>query len=429
MPVRTRSAGALSQSEARALERVLRVLHRELRDFLAALPVDAQTASGLARRLGVERTTCQRAVFSANQAFPGVALVGQLPGRAGLRLLAAAAERLGSATATAAAKALSAAIDEYENTVLRIAGSRSRLLARIQSAEDAHAARARPGGDSLHARLFDAAAELTGRHSQTWLAVHIYEPADRADRLIQTRAHGLIGHVAREDAVPLTFHVFATPTTAGHDAAADGASSAATEPLGHFQPLTPGDSSDGAPAEVLRAFSTTPAPLVRSRQPNEFLVQTVDPNPEEPARPFDVVFGLCGSMEHPGRTAPFLEEVWALINTPARWLLLDVFMRRDLARTCVPGLDMHLWRPDFASQVGERWQTRFGTPPKLQLLAGDPAGLRSDAYARHAELVCYLFEQRGLNPAEYVGYRCETPLPAWRTGYRMFFDFGDGSGG
>lgn len=408
----------LEPAQQAALEDALRALHRDLRGLLAALPVEAQTASGLARSLQIERTTCQRAVSAANQPFAGAALVGQLPGVAGLRALAdAVAQRwTGIPEALEATRSLRAGIDAYAAVLHRVAGSRARLLTRL-GATEAHSVPPAASQGALARQLFEAASALTGRRSQTWLAVHIFEPGGRADRLFQTRAYGLIGHTARRDAVPLTFHVFATPP-------ADAESADDAAELGRFHALLPETSGDGVPPEVLRAFSSDPPPVVRTRQPNEFLVQAVEPSADL-SRPSDLVFGLRGLMAHPGSAPPFMEEVWAMINFPARWLLLDVFLHREVARRCIPGLDVHLWRPDFASTAGERWQTRFATSPRLEALGPGLHQVDSAAYDRQPELLRYLFEIRGLDPAEYVGYRCQCAYPMWRTGYRMTFDFGE----
>jgi hypothetical protein len=329
-------------------------------------------------------------------------------------MLAEAGARLDGAETARAARALIAAADAYENVSRKVAGSRRRLLSRIEASSSPSATAGGADAERLRAQLFEAAAGLAGRFSQTWLAAHIYEPAADPAQLIQTRAHGLIGHVAREDAVPLTFHVFTSP--AGPGAPPD-------VEIGRLSPLI-ASADESAPPEVLRQFSTQPLPVVRSRQPDEFLVQTVDAHPDATSRPFELVFGMVGAMAHPSAAPPFVEELWALINFPVRWLLLDVFLRRDLARTCLPGLDVHLWRPDFASQVGERWQTRFSTAPKLQVLGAD-LDQPSPAYARQPELLRYLFAQRQQDPRDFVGYRCEVAYPMWRTGYRITFDFAE----
>lgn len=417
-------AEPLAQEERKALEKALRNLHRELRAMLSALPVEAQTASGLARYLDTERTTCQRAVSAAVQAFPGIALAAQLPGTRGLRLLVEAAgqratEEPGSAWPL---EQVRLAIDAYDATVRRLAGSRSRLLRRLATATAA----SRPaapgprvdGEQRARQALFEAAAELTGRYSQTWLAVHIFEPVNGAlDAVQQTRAHGLIGHRARDNAVPLTFHVFGGLAQGEPEQPAE---------LNRFFPLRASDDAD-VPAEILTEYSTTPLPIVRSKRPHELIVQMVDEHPDRPAA-FDLVFGLTGLMRHPLHSPGRLEEVWAMINFPVRRLLMDVFLHRELARACIPSLDVHLWRPDFAEHEGERWQTRFATAPRVQLLGNDLSQARSDGYGRQVELIRALFAQRGLNPAEYVGFRCEEIYPIWRVGYRMCFDFGESNG-
>ena len=98
-------------------------------------------------------------------------------------------------------------------------------------------------------------------------------------------------------------------------------------------------------------------------------------------------------------------------------------MHRDLARTCIPALDTHLWRPDFAQQTGDRWQTRFAASPTLQLLGPGPHRAAPPAWPRMLDLTRYLFERLGRDPREYIGFRCEVDHPIWRAGYCVSFDF------
>ena len=113
-------------------------------------------------------------------------------------------------------KRLDKALAAYDDATKRLAGSRSRLVKRI---ERTLAASASPGSSrseeaelAQRQTLFEASAALTGRASDVWLAAHIYTPVpDHPDVIAQTRAHGLIGHRADTHAVPLTFHVFGEP--------------------------------------------------------------------------------------------------------------------------------------------------------------------------------------------------------------------------
>src|SRR5829696_118802 len=104
------------------IDRVLRRLHSDLRAFLAALPVHAQNASGLARFLNVERTTCQRAVAAVTRPFVGAALASELPGPEGLRLLTSAAGAKRGNTSReleSAITTLRGAIDKFDALIRR----------------------------------------------------------------------------------------------------------------------------------------------------------------------------------------------------------------------------------------------------------------------------------------------------------------------
>lgn len=394
----------LAPGEAAGLDQTLQALFQSLRAMLSDLPPEAQTASGLSRASGVERTTCQRVVSAVTSPYPGLGLIEALPGPRGLRTLLEAIEAAGYALSDS--QRLADCIARLEAEIRRLGGSRSGLLRRLAGLTSQTPGRLAKEDGSTRQRLFEAAAELTGRWSHLWLASHVYTPGPTPDRLIQSRVHGLLGHHARPDAVPLTFHVFSTEVCAENP-----------DEVGVYRPLLKGE-----PDAILRAFSTQPLPVVRSKEPGEHVVQTIDREPGAPELPIDLLFGLRGLMTHPASRTNTLEEVWALVNFPVRRMLFDVFLHRSLARQCLPGLDHHLWRPDFSTRVGERWQTRFSDPVRLELLA--PGSARTDAYTRYPEVLRLLFDADGLDPADYVGYRCDLTYPAWRTGYRMSFDFG-----
>lgn len=414
----SRGSSPLRAEDLQVLERSLKSIRSELLAFLAAMPVSAQNASGLSRLLEVERTTCQRTVSAITAPYPGVALAGQLPGTRGIRLLVEAATTRGIQIDPESLKRLDKSLAAYDDATKRLAGSRSRLVKRI---ERTLAASASPGSsrseEAEHAQrkaLFEASAALTGRASDVWLAAHIYTPVPgHPDIIAQTRAHGLIGHRAEHDAVPLTFHIFGEPDeTKRND-------------LTTYRPLRK-SGIDGVPDELLTEFSTNPAPVVHSAHPDEFIVQTIEPSPDQPeASAIDLIFALDGGMSHPSTRPVNTEEVWALVNFPVRRLLLDVFMHKDIARQCVPSLDVHLWRPDFAQHVGERWQTRFQNPPSLKLLNSGLDRAQTTAWSQYTQLLRTLFTAKGLKPSDYVGFRCDTDYPIWRTGYCIAFDFGE----
>jgi hypothetical protein len=415
----------LSHEEAQLAERAMRRLHEQLRAFLAGLPSDGRTASGMARVLSVDRTTCQRLVFTASRPYPGLTMLERLPGGRGIRQVVEAARSVGLDGEAIAA--LETAVGRFEEVLQTLGGSRSALLRRIGATPAAAGPRRDGSLDqavTARQRMFEAAAELTGRCSDTWVAVYVYHPLQVGSGSPATievaRAHGLIGHAARPDAVPLTFHNF----TSKQDARSKGDDD--TAPVQGFRPLHDGDPDGRTPAAVLTEFSTNPLPVVSSRQPGEYLVQAIDTDPSTGARPIDLMLGTRNTMIHPALQPPCIEEVWAMINFPVRRMVFDVYLHRDLARTCIPSLDVHLWRPDFTANVGDRWQTRFADGPRLEVLGQGIANASTPWYARHAELTSFLVQRLMLDSDRFIGYRCALEYPAWRTGYCMSFDFNTG---
>jgi hypothetical protein len=400
---------------------VARRLHAEISAFLGVLPPASRNASGLARHLGVDRTTCQRAVHAVSGPYQGPGLFARLPGVRGLTQLVEAAGSARPAPDRGSLDALAAAVDRYQDLIAELGGSLSRLTRRIErSAAGAVGAVPRAGRSeaenaalAARMRLFEAAAELTGRSSACWVAVYAYRPAPSDPKTVEVfRANGLIGHVAHADAVPLVVHNFTRRS--------DGSPGKGGGP---FASLENADVAGRNATVMLPGFTSDPPPLVTSRQPDEFLVQSIDERAPALGRPVDLMLAARSTIPHPLRQSPPLEEVWALVNFPCRHLLFDVYLHRDLARASLPSLDAHLWGPDFAQHVGERWATRFADAPPLQLLG---PGLRRGAPAawpRMPDLTRHLFERVALEPDDFVGFRCDVEYPLWRAGYCVSFDF------
>lgn len=397
----------LEPEERAQADRVARRLHGELVALLRALPPQARNASGLARHLKIDRTTCQRVVFLATRPYPGLAAIERFPGVRALRSLEAAAGTSEADLDPGVIQAVAAAITQFQEIIASLGGSLSRLCRRI-AAETLPAAeqRAERGSGDARRHLFDSASEVTGRASDCWVAVYVYRPSPNDPDVVEVfRANGLRGHTSRRDAVPLVVHNFSSSTGAE----------------GRFEGLE--GKADAAPTVVLEEFTSDPSPLVTARQPGEFFVQSIDAPPTGTGSPVDLMLATRSTMAHPATQQPPLEEVWAMVNFPSRHLLLDVYLHPDLARASVPSLDAHLWGPDFAQEAGNRWRTRFSEAPPLQLLGNGVRRPGPQAFPRLPELTEQLFERAGIDPATYVGYRCDVEYPLWRTGYCITFDF------
>ena len=405
---KTRQTAIPLQPEERGqADRVARRLHGSLRALMGALPQEARNASGMARVLGVDRTTCQRMVHAVRSAYVGPDLLSNLPGVKGLLQLTEAAKSSGLADEDVTAKA-DAAITQFDNLITKLAGSQTKLARRLEASRYITPPQAAASDTAGHRRqMFESAAALTGRYSDSWVAAYIYHPTENPLETINvSRAYGLIGHHASADAVPLCFSNFS-----------DGKNNEKAPKPGL---IGPGELPT-APG-ILGEFSSNPSPLVSTTRPGEFMVQAIDIE-SNGNHQIDLMFAATGKIAHPDTQPINIEEVWALVNFPVRRLVLDAYLHQDYARASIPSLATHLWRPDFASQTSDRWQTRFADGPKLQVLGPGLDGASTQSYRRQPELTRLMFERCGLNPEQFVGYRCEIEYPIWRTGYCISFDY------
>jgi hypothetical protein len=412
------SAPPLSDAECAEAELVARRLHEELRGAVNQLSDADRGASAMSRALKIDRATCQRIVGTVMRGCADVSSLVQLPGVLGLRQFIEAMGRQSGSNAEQLA-ACAAAVDKFESLLGDLGGSQRRLKERLQAGELARLqGREQPayvGADDPGARetLFRAAAAVTGRWSETTLTMRVIRPCPSNARMTEElMVRGLLGHAARVEAVPLIM---------GFDTHIDTAGSASPA----FSTLDARPASGMTPRSLLEPFCSSPLPNVTTRSAGQMLVQVLDLADRENHDPVDIVVANRSAQPeaHPATLRPAIGELWSLITFPSRRLIFDVYLHRDIARRCLPSLEVHLWNPDIRQQGSSRWSTRFPGGPKLELLGQGLSGSASEMYSRHKELTAHVFDEVDWNPADFIGYRCEVVYPIWRGGYCMAFDF------
>lgn len=411
---RATKAQPLAVGELTAASSAARRLQEELRGLLEGLEAPDRGASALARRLGIDRATCQRVVQAAWDSAPDARLLTRMPGIRGLEAFVEAMSAQEAASADQVAQA-HAAIEQVAAVLASLGGSQARFAARLAASATDAALIDDAALEPERRALFDAAAALTGRSSAVSVTVFAYRPSPREPGLIESLGiSGLIGHEARPDAVPLVFHW-----------GSRGMQQEAKRPFGALD-TTP--AKGRSPSVVLEGFSTRPLPLVTSTGPDGQLVQAVDSQAASRG-PVDLVIATRpqGGAPHPATETPPVQESWSLQHFPARHLVFDVWLHRSLAVGCLPSSDVHLWRPGFEAQIQQRWMTRFAQGPRLSMLGSGLAQAGARAWPRHSEMLAFAFEQAGWDASDLVGYRCEESFPIWRAGHRIALDFGAGA--
>lgn len=414
----------LTSIERAQAEQVARRLNEELRGLISLVPEGHRGASAMSRVLELDRATCQRIVATAGGSIrerdsgrdEGARSLVQLPGVQGLRqFVAAVAQRYGSADTQEQVSAARAAIDSLESLIERLAGSQRRLKARLEASADPLGSAGEmpaPADDAaLREALFKSAATIVGRWSHASLDVRILRPVPENPQLTEgARCRGAIGHVARAGAVPLEFGE--TSSLLALDA--NGPAMAT---------LDRAPASGETPGALLEQFSSRPWPRVISRSAGARVVHVLDTS-ENDGQPCDILLAFRSRPDaHPATQNPPVGELWWLVTYPARWLVFDVWLHRDLADRAHAALELHLWGPDVSRHGASRWSTRFPGGPRLDRLGRGLVRAATPVYSRMEEVTASVFKRLGWNPNEFEGYRCEVAYPVWRAGYCMAFDF------
>lgn len=401
----------LNEAERAECELVARRLHAELRAAQTLLPEEERGASAMSRAFKLDRATCQRIVGSTSSTEVTAEFLVRAPGIMGLRqFLTAISARLRAGGHGEQIAALASAIDRFERLLGTVGGSQRRLKAKmgLESRQPVPGLDPYSGGaEDGYAReaLYHAAAAVTGRWSETITDIRVIAPFGADPRLNDgLRIRGTFGHESRIDAVPLEIGV-AKPLRAP---------SASGDPA--FNSLA----GDGSHA-LLTEFCSTPLPRLTTRSAGERVLNVVDT--VDGTSDIVLAHRISRPDPHPATLRPALGEVWFLPTFPARRMVFDVFLHRDIAAKCSASLQLHLWGPDLLNHGSSRWSTRFPGGPRLEELGTGLDGAATPSYARHRELLERVFGEAGWNPAEFAGYRCETLYPVWRAGYGMIFDF------
>lgn len=408
-------ARPLAAGERGMADEVARRLRLELRGLLELLPESERGASAMARALEIDRNTCQRIVAATARGDADAQLLVQLPGVMGLRqFLDALAKRFPGMEPEQAIAGGRAAVDRFEQLIDNLAGSQRKLRERLELDREINGAQTPAMPDDVSARraLFRAAVDVVGRWSETRLTMRIIRPVPGDPLHTENiRMTGHVGHVSRPVAVPLEVYS-GTPENLVEQAGPA------------FQTLDASQKVGNTPGFLMTKFCTEPLPRVTSRATESRVIHAID---EAAARgePSDIFVAdrRAGVDKHPASQHPPIGEVCTIMNFPTRRFIMDVYLHKDIARRCIPLMEVHLASPWAGSALLARWSTRLPGGPRLQLLGTGLSNAGSDAYPRHGEVADDMFASVGWDADEFVGYRVDVAYPVWRGAYCMLFDF------
>ncbi len=398
----------LTADERAMCDRIATRLHADLSMLVEQLPDAARSGSGMAKHLSIVRNTTQRVVHALRDLPPDAQTLVKLPGTKGLEQMLAAMRIAG--VRPESIEIAQVAVAQFEQLIDKLAGSHTRLAARINASAGAHAD-FHLGGVEARQALFRAAVEVTGRSTETMISLSAFrQSSDNPDILQRALVSGMLATTAVPGGMPVVIR-------AGNTLHWDHPEDRNIDFLDNAKP------HGNTPEALLKDFTTHPLPTVTSQGTSDNHIQVIDPEDFDAPCTLDVFTAMRSnhSFTDPQTGNFALDEVWSLINCPSARLLFDVYLHRDLERRVRPAIDAQLWYPNLVAPGGQRWITRFPANPRLELLGEGISRAASPAHPRHAELTETLFSRVGWDPGQFVGFRCEADYPIWRSGYCMHF--------
>lgn len=393
------------QSEVRA---VVGELRRTIRAALGESETDpARAPAELSRDLGLDTKLGWKLHWLLSNTDPFSAALF-VPGRGGIRIIAAGLARAGADEAVV--RAVEAAGEAFHRCVTRHAENR----ASFDTLLAAHNSDERSALE--HRRLaYQGSRYVWGIECRANLLAYIVHPSANGDTMDVATMRGIIGCQRLRAHVP-----WRVGRTTMHRP--DGVHSDFKR-----EPVDPalGSMPAGDELPVMRAYCSDPLPPInRVPGPHGAVEFQLGPGPVGKRGRFDLVTGEVVRAIQPRYAEagdPPLRTRFG-VRIPAQLAVLDVLMHRDMFHRATPRVSM--LSDLFASELGSGHQPadELPNPPELEVLRASPDRMGVDAAPRWADAVDETLSALDWSPESFDVFRVTVAYPAVPTTVLMEFD-------
>ncbi|MEZ6242636.1 MAG: hypothetical protein R3B57_06280 [Phycisphaerales bacterium] len=364
-------------------------------ELLRSLPTPAPGPQALAMLLRIDKVLASR-VLKMTRAADGLEAIHRAPGPEPMRRVIRACERAGSASeVTDRARE---AVDNFERLIRHEAGDRSALDA-VLSAWVPEARREFEVRRKQAA--FRAMSQLKGAQTETLYAGVFLHPGADLDRIDIAWLNALFGVQRLRPGA--TVKLAARWMRAGPDAPPKQA--------------IPGDSPNASGSLLLERFCSTPMPPIAFQRVGEVTHCVLGGDSFGASASADVVFAELGAGDMPRyvpREANRKRYVYAEVSVPAKTLVLDAFVHKDLVTRPA---ELRIYDTAFDGVASANDPTRdidrLDLAESVESLGRGIARARAQGVPRHAEMTADVCQRLAWDPQAFEVFRTRIDYPLY----------------
>lgn len=391
-------------------EMVGRRLAEEMRAVLIALGWPERSARGIAKLLGIDMNICHRAASAAKAAADPVEALRKTPGIEGIGQLRLAAGRAG--VNPMLLDALDAATVMLTSLLDQHGGSLNRLREALDNPADPNNPDAWTKKDQLASRraAFGAIAACTGSQVDTHaLSVFLREAGKTgAEHLEGLSLHAYVGWRSRSGGMPMLLSTIARSRT---DTSSDDV--AASSPDTSLNEST-----------IVERYCSKPLPMLTAHAAaSEQSLLVLDPSQQSQQDHTLVLASPVRNIVNPRLGLTRQHTSFVRCRYPTKELVMDVYLSRELASTCVPSAGVYWSAKWLTDGQAAPWHDRVPGPTSVLVSPGSAVDNPSKSCPWYAQMVSEAASQYGWNLGAMVRHRLHVAYPLWGAAHLIMFDF------
>ena len=383
----------LTEKDIKNASKVTISLQKEFSAVLEFPLLNGLRSSLVAKKLGVNRMTCQRISKLQTTDCVTPLLLIEIPGVSGLLEFLDGMKNAG--TPQKKLEGAMSAVEAFSNFLRKLNLSHTKLMHEISLHFEATNPKQRL---ARRKKLFEAASAVMGQSADTSISMMaLTSKKDLPSYFEQIAIRGYSQIRAIHSSMPIRI----APNAA----------------FSNYRKIGNDEVERNKPV-LIEQFCSTPLPTIDTRKIKEQnLAQIINPEHLPIGEPFD-----CFASQHNiwnVKAETNSNSILMYNDYPTKSCIFDIYLHSLIDERLRITSDCHLWGTALLAPPEDDWMKRFTEDCDFKVLGRGTALADSSNYSKHKALTQHMFDLMGWDPNDFTGYRCEVQMPIWRSGISM----------